>query len=165
MNPRGWRTCLAALLALACWTSCAHGGGHAADTDARAIRAVHDTYRRAWLANDAEGVMGLFAPEAVLLPHHGLQPVVGSEQIRAFWFAPGPPTTIIRLDLELDDIAVREDTGIVRGHSQVEWSVQKGETLERWANAGTFLTVLHRGTDGVWRITHHMWDDPPNQRL
>jgi uncharacterized protein (TIGR02246 family) len=110
-------------------------------------------------------VMRLFTPDAVLLPHHGLQPVVGSEQIRAFWFTPGPPTSITRLDLELDDIAVREDIAIVRGRSQVDWTVQKGETLERWTNAGTFLTVLRRGTDGAWRITHHMWDDPPNQRL
>ena len=162
MNPRGWRTCL---LALAFWTSCAHSGGRPAEADVQAIRAVHEAYRRAWLVNDVEGVMRLFAPEAVLLPHHGVQPVVGSEQIRAFWFAPGPPTTITRLDLQLDDIAVREDTGIVRGRSQVEWTVQKGEALERWANAGSFLTVLRRGADGTWRITHHMWDDPPNQRL
>lgn len=165
MSPFSSRSCLAALLALAAGTSCAHGAGRAADGDARAIRAVHEAYRRAWLANDAEGVMRLFAPEAVLLPHHGVPPVVGSEAIRAFWFAPGPPTTITRLDLQLDEVSVRGDTGLVRGRSQVEWTLEKSGTLERWANAGTFLTVLRLDPDGAWRITHHMWDDPPNRQL
>ena len=53
----------------------------------------------------------------------------------------------------------------MRGRSRVDWTVAKDATLERWTNAGTFLTVLRRGADGAWRITHHMWDDPPNQRL
>jgi len=165
MSPRTSRRCSAALLAVAVGASCAHGGGRPAEGDAQAIRAVHDAYRRAWLANDAEGVMRLFAPDAVLLPHHGLSPVVGSEAIRAFWFAPGPPTTITRLELQLDDISVRDDTGLVRGRSEVDWTIEKTGTVERWANAGTFLTVLRRGPDGAWQITHHMWDDPPNRRL
>ena len=156
---------MAALLALAAGTSCAHGGGRPSEADVEALRAVHDAYRRAWLANDAEGVMRLFAPEAVLLPHHGLPPVVGTEEIRAFWFAPGPTTTITRLDLVLDGISVRADTGVVRGRSQVEWTVAKSDATEQWRNAGTFLTVLRRGPDGAWQITHHIWDDPPNQRL
>jgi len=159
------RRCLAGAIAFALGTACAHGGGHPAEADVHALRAVHAAYRRAWLANDAEGVMRLFAPDAVLMPHHGLSPVVGSEEIRAFWFAPGPATTITRLDLELDEVSVRDDTGLVAGRSQVEWTIEKTGTTERWANAGTFLTVLRRGPDGAWRITHHMWDDPPNRRL
>ena len=158
------RPCLAAVLALALG-ACAHGGARPAEADVQALRAVNDAYRRAWLANDSEGVMRLFAPDAVLMPHHGLQPVVGSDEIRAFWFAPGPATAITRLDLQLDDISIRGDTGLVRGRSQVEWTVAKDGGVERWMNAGTFLTVLRRGPDGTWLITHHMWDDPPNQRL
>jgi uncharacterized protein (TIGR02246 family) len=159
------RPCLAAVLVLALGAACAHGGARSADADVQALRTVNDAYRRAWLANDSEGVMRLFAPDAVLMPHHGLQPVVRAEQIRAFWFAPGPATTITRLDLQLDDIAVRDDTGLVRGRSEVEWTVARDGEVERWRNAGTFLTVLRRGPDGAWLITHHMWDDPPNQRL
>ena len=64
---------------------------------------------------DAQGVMRLFAPDAVLMPHHGLSPVVGGEAIRVFLFAPGPPTIITLLDLELDEVSVRDDTGLVRG--------------------------------------------------
>ena len=161
MDPR---RCVA-LLALALGAACAHGEARPVDADVHALRAVNDEYRRAWLASDAEGVMRLFAPDAVLMPHHGLPPVIGSAEIRAFWFGPGPATTITRLDLQLDDVSVRNGTGLVRGRSQVEWTLAKDGGTERWRNAGTFLTVLRRGPDGAWRITHHMWDDPPNQRL
>ncbi|RPH69151.1 MAG: SgcJ/EcaC family oxidoreductase [Myxococcaceae bacterium] len=163
MDSRASRTCVAAALVLE--LACAHGGVRRPEVETRALREVHEAYRRAWLASDTEGVMRLFAPDAVLMPHHGLAPVVGAEAIRAFWFAPGPATVITRLDLELDELSVQDATGLVRGRSHVEWTVEKGSTLERWANAGTFLTVLRRGPDGAWRITHHMWDDPPNRRL
>ena len=129
-----------------------------------ALREVHEAYRRAWLANDPEGVLRLFDSHAVLMPHHGLDPVVGLEAIRRFWFGPGPPTEITRLELDYDEVAVDGRSGLVRGHSRVEWTVQRGSDLEHWGNAGTFLTLLRRGDDGVWRITHHVWDDPPNQR-
>jgi len=159
------RTFGTALLTLALGAACAHGGGPPSSASTDGLRELHQAYRRAWLANDADGVLRLFAPDAVLLPHHGLPAVVGVEAIRAFWFAPGPPTTITVLDLEFDEVSVQEATGLVRGRSRVEWTVQKGETLEQWANAGTFLSVLRRGSDGTWRITHHMWDDPPNRQL
>jgi len=152
-------------LLLALTTACAHADSPAAIGSPDALRAVHESYRRAWLANDAEGVLRVFTPDAVLLPHHGLPPVVGLEAIRAFWFAPGPPTTITVLELEVDEASIHDATGIVRGRSRVEWTVQKDGTVEQWANAGTFLSLLRRGADGAWRITHHMWDDPPNRQL
>ncbi len=164
MDPPASRTCLAGALLLA--MACAHGGpARPPEDETRRLREVHEAYRRAWLASDTEGVMRLFAPDAVLMPHHGLAPVVGAKAIRSFWFAPGPPTVITRLDLELDELSVQDATGLVRGRSHVEWTVEKGATVERWANAGTFLTVLRRGPDGAWLITHHMWDDPLNRRL
>jgi uncharacterized protein (TIGR02246 family) len=153
------------LLVLALGIACAHSEAPPPDADATAIRELHAEYRRAWLANDSEGVLRLFAPNAVLLPHHGLPAVVGAEAIRAFWFAPGPTTTITRLDLELDEASVHGDTGVVCGRSPVGWTVQQPSGPERWENAGTFLTLLRRDADGRWRITHHMWDDPPNRRL
>lgn len=153
------------LLVLALGIGCAHPEARPPDADAAAIRSVHDEYRRAWLSNDSEGVLRLFTPEAVLLPHHGLPAVVGSEAIRAFWFAPGPPTTITRLDLDLEEVSIHADAGVVRGRSRVAWTVLQPSGPEQWENAGTFLTVLRRDADGRWRITHHMWDDPPNRRL
>lgn len=158
------RWCGLVASALVLEAGCAHSPAtEPSSTDA--LREVHEAYRRAWLANDQEGVLRLFDRGAVLLPHHGLAPVVGLDAIRQFWFAPGPPTKITVLELDYDEIVADGPRGLVRGRSRVQWTVQRGSELERWGNSGTFLTVLRRGDDGVWRITHHVWDDPPNQRL
>jgi ketosteroid isomerase-like protein len=134
-------------------------------SDRDAIRAVHERYRRAWLANDAQAVRNTFTEDAVLLPHHGVPPVVGIEAINQFWWpADGLPTTIDILDLTYDDIGGDGVIGYVRGRSKVEWTVQEHGTAERFRNEGNYLSLLRKMPDGSWKITHHMWNDPPNQR-
>src|SRR5690349_5827013 len=129
MNTRGSSRSLLGTLALALGAACAHSEARPPAADAEAIREVHAEYRRAWLANDSEGVLRLFTPDAVLVPHHGLPAVVGVEAIRAFWFAPGPRTTITRLDLDLDEVSVSGSTAVVRGRSQVGWTIEQASGL------------------------------------
>ncbi|HTO88503.1 MAG TPA: SgcJ/EcaC family oxidoreductase [Thermoanaerobaculia bacterium] len=129
-------------------------------SDEAKIQAVLESYRQAWLAGDAEGVLRLFTREAVLLPHHGVEPVVGIEAVRAFWFPPGPPVTVTELTQIVDQIGGSCDLAYVRGHSRVTWITGKGIDAKTSSNAGTNLTLLRRETDGSWRITHQMWDDP-----
>jgi uncharacterized protein (TIGR02246 family) len=128
------------------------------------IRAVIDAYRRAWLANDAEAVLRLFTSDAVLLPHHGVEPVVGIEAARAFWFPKdSPPVKITELEMRVDQVGGACDVAFARGHSRVAWVTGTGADAKTSSNAGTNLTLLRRGADGAWRITHQMWDDPPPQ--
>src|SRR5262249_36069096 len=69
------------------------------------VRAVLETYRTSWLRGDAEGVLGTFTSDAVLLPAHGAGPVVGMEAIRRYWWPAGaPPTTITRLEITVEQI-------------------------------------------------------------
>src|SRR5215813_1459517 len=68
------------------------------------VRAVLETYRKAWLANDADGVLSVFLDDAVLMPHHGVEPVIGKPAARAFWFPAGPPTTITAFTLTVDQV-------------------------------------------------------------
>jgi uncharacterized protein (TIGR02246 family) len=133
-----------------------------AAADQAKIRKVLETYRSAWLANDAEAVLRLFTEDAVLLPHHGVEPVLGKKAARAFWFpAGGPPTTITAFTQTLDQVDASCSLAYVRGHSRVEWVTGAGPDAKRSANAGTNLTVLRRQPDGSWRIAVQMWDDPP----
>ncbi len=133
-------------------------------TDEAKVRAVLEQYRSAWLANDAEAVLRLFTADAVLLPHHGVEPVVGIEAARAFWFPKGgPPTTITEFALTVDETGGSGDLAFARGHSRLAWVTGEGAAAKRSSNAGTWLTLLGRQPDGSWRITHQMWDDPPAQ--
>jgi uncharacterized protein (TIGR02246 family) len=132
--------------------------------DEAKVRAVLEQYRSAWLRNDAQAVLRLFTDDAVLLPHHGVEPVVGIEAARAFWFPTGgPSTTITEFALTVDETGGSCDIAFARGHSRLAWITGEGAAARRSTNAGTWLTLLRRQADGSWRITHQMWDDPPAQ--
>jgi uncharacterized protein (TIGR02246 family) len=125
------------------------------------LRAINDAYRTAWLAGDSAGVLRLFAPEAVLLPHHGDPPVVGLDAIRRFWWPAGsPPTTITALEITTEGASADGDTGTLWGRFSLAFSYQDMGGRRSVRNAGTYLMVLRRTSEGGWRITHRMWDDP-----
>src|SRR5215470_6328728 len=133
------------------------------ETDREAVRGVHEAYRKAWLANDGEAVRLNFTEDAVLLPHHGLAPVEGMAAIQRFWWpADAKLTTITRFEASYDEIGGCDTIGFVRGRSHVEWTVMENGKLEKFSNSGKFLTLMRKLPDGAWKITHQMWDDPPN---
>lgn len=140
------------------------GAGALPPNDEAKIRAVIREFEKAWLANDEEGVMRLFTEDAVLLPHHGVEPRVGKKAARAFWFPKsGPPTTVTELSHTIDEIGGSGDLAYLRAHSRVAWTSGTAADAKKSGNAGTLLVLLRRQPDGSWRISHQMWDDPPNQ--
>jgi uncharacterized protein (TIGR02246 family) len=144
------------------------GSARAADAvplssaDREAVQAVNDAYRKAWLANDAEGVRRLFTDDAVLLPHHGVDPVKGMRAINDFWWpADAPPTAITRLEMTAQEVGGQGDIAYILGQAEVAWTGSNGGGDKSFSNRGTYLSILRRQPDGEWKITHHMWDDPP----
>jgi uncharacterized protein (TIGR02246 family) len=135
----------------------------ASEADRAKIEKVLSDYRAAWLANDSEGVLRLFTDDTVLMPHHGVAPVVGKAAARAFWFPTGPPTVVTLLEQTVDGIGGTGELAYARGRSKVEWITGTGAGAKRFDNAGTFLTLFRRQPNGSWRICLQMWDDPPNQ--
>lgn len=133
-------------------------------SDREAVRQLHEDYRVAWLANDGAAVRKVFTNDAVLLPAHGLEPVVGMEAIKRFWWPPdGPPTTITRFEAAIDEIGGCGTIAYARGRTEVEWTVEDQGKASKFHNAGTFLTLFRKLPDGAWKISHQMWDNPPNQ--
>lgn len=135
-----------------------------ASADASAIRAVLDRYRLGWLANDADAVRSAFTKDAVLMPHHGVAPVTGMAAISEFWWpASTAKTTIVRFVQTIDEIGGDATLAYVRGRSEVAWSVKDQGKVQHWHNHGNFMTILRKQADGGWRMSHLIWDDPPNQ--
>jgi uncharacterized protein (TIGR02246 family) len=135
------------------------------DAELDRLRAVNHAYRAAWLAGDSAAVLRLFAPDAVLLPHHGDPAIVGVDAIRAFWWPPSaPPTTITALDITTEGADVQGDFGTLWGRFHLAFSFETEGKRRSVSNAGTYLMVLRRQPDGEWRITHRMWDDPVAQQ-
>jgi uncharacterized protein (TIGR02246 family) len=147
--------CLVAILFAACASADDLSGA-----DREAIVRVYDSYVSAWLKGDAEGVMKLFADDAVLIPHHGLAPVVGARDIRKWWWPPNAPTTTIDVfKVTHDQIGGSGRMAFIRGRQVLEWTTNGKKS----SNRGNHLTLLRKTADGNWRITHQMWGDPPNQ--
>src|SRR5262245_28242395 len=158
MRPRGvWTNALllrlvigAALAASAPNTPAA--GPELSAGDQTRIRAVSDSYCAGWLGKTPEqSVMRLFDKNAVLLPHHGVEPLVGEKAIRAFWFPKdAPPTTVTKLTQSIDEIGGSGDLAFLRGLSSVSWISGMGPDAKAVSLAGTFLTLLRRQPDGSW---------------
>ena len=132
--------------------------------DENAIKATINSYRTAWLANDEKGVLKTFTDDAVLLPAHGAPAVVGIAAIEKYWFTPGgPPTTITKLNITVDQVGGGRTLAFARGLDGVAWTVTENGATRRHSHPGTYLNVMKKLPDGSWRIQAHMWDDGPER--
>jgi uncharacterized protein (TIGR02246 family) len=111
------------------------------------------TLMRADNASDLEGVLGLYADDAVLLPPN--EPVVtGKAAIRARYtkmFA----TTRMEVRFEVDDDAVGGSIGFLRGRTIGRRISTGGGRVEDLT--GKFVMVLKRSGDG-WAIASLIWN-------
>ena len=132
--------------------------------DVKAIKATIESYRMAWLRNDSKAVLATFTDDAVLLPAHGSPAIVGMAAIEKYWFTPGgPPTTITRLDITVDQVNGSGALAFARGQDNVGWAVTDSGKNRRHYHPGTYLNVMKKMPDSSWRIQAHMWDDGPER--
>src|SRR5579862_9810228 len=96
-----------------------------AQSDITLIRGVLEHYRTSWLSNDPDGVRSCFTADAVLMPHQGLEPIVGMKAINEFWFAPTTSKiTVLKYNRTIDEIEISALMAYARGHSELEWRVE-----------------------------------------
>jgi uncharacterized protein (TIGR02246 family) len=134
--------------------------------DQKEIQAVLEQFRQGWLSGSADAVRNTFTADAVLMPHHGVPPVVGMAAITEFWWpASSVKTTITRFTQTIDEIGGEGQIAYLRGRSDVAWTIENQAGAEKWQNRGNFMAVLRKQPNGKWLMSHLIWDDPPNQRL
>lgn len=123
-----------------------------------AIAKASDAYTQAWLANDAELVMGTFVSEPVLSPS-GMPFKKGQSAARAFWWPEGgSKTTVTRFDTSELEVNGSGDLAYVRGTFVLEFTYDGAA----YQSQGKFLHLLRRVSGVGWRISHHFWDDLPS---
>lgn len=123
--------------------------------DDTAVRAAVQAYVDAWLSNDADRVMATLTDDIVLQPHHGDEPVIGADAVRAWWFPGGPPAPIVKFSIDTEATRGCGSLAYAWGRFAVTWHYEG----MRYSNAGNSLSVLERTPDG-WRIAHQTWNDP-----
>ena len=133
--------------------------------DIAKIKQVHREYEQAWLKGDANAVRVLFTEDSVLFPPHADKPRLGRKGMDEFWFAAGgPPTKITKLVVIPKDIGGDGQLAYVWGSDEVAWTTTQDGKTTSTSHKGIFLNVLKKQADGRWKISHHMWDDPVQQR-
>lgn len=131
-------------------------------SDVRAIHALVDAYRTSWLKGDARAVLGTFSADAALLPAHGAAPIVGIAAIENYWWpAGGPPSTITKLDITIDQLEGDCNVAYSHGRDDVAWTMDQDGRTQAYGHPGTYLNVYRKLPSGAWRISRHMWDDGP----
>ena len=145
------RVAFAAILCLA-------GAANAAslpEADEAALRALSDRYVAGWIANDRPTVMGDMAPEALFIPHDGVQPRIGRSAIDAFWFPNGKAVGIVPSYRQtITAIDGTADRATVYGRFDLTWQNEK----QRFNWIGNFL-INARKENGDWLVTHMMASD------
>lgn len=127
------------------------------DADLKAMRHAAKSYADAWLKNDADTVMATFVDEPVLSPS-GLPYLEGQDAARAFWFpADAQPTRVTAFTMNEIEAAGSGNLGYVRGTFRLAFEYDGSD----YENHGKYVTILRKSPQGVWRITHHVWDDFP----
>ena len=157
---------LVLLVVFGCINPAAANDNQLSRTDRTAIQSLLEQYRTAWLSGDADAVCRTFTNDAVLMPHHGVPPVVGMRAIKEFWWpASTAKITITHFTQTIDEVGGGGTIAFVRGRSEVGWRIEDHKVTENWRTAGNFMAVLRKQSDGKWLMSHLIWDDPPNRRL
>lgn len=146
------------LLVTVVFTACSPPAGGFTAEDERAVRALEEAYRTAWLENDSAAVMAVLSQDAVLMPA-GVQPLSGDSAIRRYWWpADGSQTTITSYEITIEEVEGGADLAFVRGHGDLEFTYRspEGELSELTSNS-VHLSVARRNPGGDWEIARRVW--------
>jgi len=128
-----------------------------AGDDLVAMKRAARAYSEAWLTNDPEAVMATFVSDPVLSPS-GLRFIEGQTAARGFWWPEDSPSAVVnRFDYQELEAVGSGDIGYVRGVYTLGFEFDG----EPYTSNGKFLHIMKRDQAGVWRISHHFWNDLP----
>ena len=124
-------------------------------SDEAALRTLTERYAKAWIANDRAGVMAPWARDGVFIPHDGVQPRIGYEDLDAFWFPGGKAVgTVPAYKQTITAITGNGSSATLYGRFDLTWQ----NNVKRFNWIGNWLIVA-RKDDGRWKITHMMAND------
>ena len=159
------RVCIGLLSLGLLLAGCAAPSAALSEGDVAAIRELNHAYTAAWVAGDNDAVMAVFTDDAVLIPHHGDDPVEGAEAIRLhFWPPDLQAFNITEFVMEPAEVSGEGNFAYVHGRFSLAMTfTQDGETAD-YANSGNYMWIVRRQTDGAWKASRLMWNDPVPQQ-
>jgi uncharacterized protein (TIGR02246 family) len=105
---------------------------------------------RCYAAGDADGLVSIFAADAVQMPPH-MPALVGREAIRQFWseaFNAGKWEFRIRTHA----VEVQGTLALERGTYDVRFTASPSAPMPSFEDRGNYLVHWRREADGEWRV-------------
>lgn len=123
------------------------------------IRQIHADYVEGWKNMDERKVMDLLEEESQIQPNR-FNPVVGKENIRAFWFPRDSSETIINeFTTEIISLTLLDTIALTTHSSVLDWDYKKDSTNFGMNQKGINTTIYRKQKDGSWKIWRSMWSD------
>lgn len=142
MTRRRWRAIWPLFLTGSVLLAGCAGSGQKASLspeDVAAIQAVDKAYTDAWLADDREAILATLTEDAVLLPHHGVAPIIGPDAIREFWWPAGsPPSRVSEFTRVIEEIGGQPGLAYVRGRFTLTFWFEEGGERKALSNQGDY---------------------------
>ena len=128
-------------------------------SDIAAVDSTLAAYRKAWIANDREGVLNTLAEDITLfVPGRTASNVHGRDALASFWF-PSSDTAYAIRTYEISDQQIHGSgaIAIVQGRSVLAVATVVGDSaVASTTSTSDFLTVM-RNDQGRWRIFRQMY--------
>ena len=126
--------------------------------DREALHSLDRAYVKAWREDgteaQAEALLKLFAPDAIVYPGRGRGPLSGVEELRAIWFPEGaPPTRIEYIDHRTIDVEGSVALAAITGYSEIAFVFDGTRTAQR----GHYIIHARPDAAGHWKIERMMW--------
>lgn len=145
----------AVVLSFALWAPLAAATTASTGDDEVAIARQLDRYEQALNASDADGVMRLYAQDAVFMPQHS-PPAIGREAVAAAYRRVFD-TIDLDVDFSVDEIRVlSHEWAYARTRSEGRVNLV-GDDQAGAAEANQELFLLHREADGQWRFARYIF--------
>lgn len=161
MNIRVFFVLTVALLTAACAGQQAEQQAEAPDTaaDQQAIADLAGQFAQAYNQKDAAALTAFFTADAQRLPpdqpmHQGSQAI--QENFQKFFDAYDA-----QISIEPVDSAVSGDWAYGQGTYKITLQQEEGEPIEE---IGKWINILHKESDGSWKISRNIWNsDSPSR--
>ncbi len=127
--------------------------------DVDAVNALLEQAVKAFNAGDVDAFMDCFADDAVwMLPN---QPAITGKEAARTWYQDVFERTAFDVTPYTDDLMVAGEWAYARRTYKGE--VVRRATGEHISRGSKRISILHRQTNGTWKIAHDIWnsDNPP----
>lgn len=119
-----------------------------------AIAELREAYIKAQNAGDTEGLVDLFADDAILMPAHD-PAAAGKEAIRS-WIQSQHDQLSFALAVSQAELEVAGHWAFTRGTYTLKVTPKAGgSTIE---DKGKYLNIVAHQADGSWKLARHIWN-------